>query len=161
METYKMEYMTPIGLIEIVGDEHAIQSILFVDREETNDVANRELPDVMHQCQRELEDYFKGTRLTFTFPVEQEGTPFQLEVWEALTTIPYGETTSYLALATTVGRPKAVRAVGRTNGRNRLSIVVPCHRVIGSNGALTGYAGGVERKEWLLRHEKQHAQRTL
>ena len=160
MGTYKIGYKTPVGMLEIVGTEQAIQSILFVDCEETIDTVNRDLPEVMHQCRRELDEYFKGTRMTFTFPLEQKGTIFQRDVWNSLTTIPYGETTSYLALAKSVGRPKAVRAVGSANGRNRLSIVVPCHRVIGSNGTLTGYAGGVERKEWLLRHEQQYVQRT-
>lgn len=160
MGTYKLDYNSPIGVMELVGTEQVIQSILFVERADISTTPKLELPEVMVRCQSELDEYFRGERTTFTFPIEQTGTPFQCEVWNSLTTIPYGETASYRDLAEQVSRPKAVRAVGSTNGRNRLSIVVPCHRVIGSNGALTGYAGGLWRKEWLLRHEQRIVQQT-
>ncbi|WP_214778662.1 methylated-DNA--[protein]-cysteine S-methyltransferase [Exiguobacterium sp. s22] len=159
METYKLEMKTPIGVIEIVGTEEVIQSILFVERDEVH-LPDQDVPGVLRQCRDELDAYFRGERMTFTFPTEQMGTTFQLEVWGSLQTIPYAETASYRELAERVQRPTAVRAVGATNGRNKLSIVVPCHRVIGSNGKLTGYAGGLWRKEWLLHHEKQVAHST-
>ncbi|WP_214795848.1 MULTISPECIES: methylated-DNA--[protein]-cysteine S-methyltransferase [unclassified Exiguobacterium] len=159
METYKLDMKTPIGVIEIVGTETVIQSILFVAREEAQSPESG-IPNVLRQCKEELAAYFHGDRMTFTFPTEQTGTTFQHDVWKALQTIPYAETASYRELAERVERPAAVRAVGATNGRNKLSIVVPCHRVIGSNGKLTGYAGGLWRKEWLLHHEKQVAHQT-
>ncbi|WP_215113573.1 methylated-DNA--[protein]-cysteine S-methyltransferase [Exiguobacterium sp. s63] len=159
METYKLEMKTPIGVIEIVGTDEVIQSILFVERDEVY-LPDQDVPGVLRQCRDELDAYFRGERMTFTFPTEQIGTTFQLEVWGALQTIPYAETASYRELAERVQRPTAVRAVGATNGRNQLSIVVPCHRVIGSSGKLIGYAGGLWRKEWLLHHEKQVAHST-
>ncbi|MGA9466807.1 MAG: methylated-DNA--[protein]-cysteine S-methyltransferase [Exiguobacterium marinum] len=159
MGTYRLDVETPIGLIEVVGTEKVIQSILFVEREAAQ-LPEPNVPDVLRQCKEELDDYFRGERMTFTFPIEQVGTSFQRDVWSTLQTIPYAETASYRELAERVKRPAAVRAVGATNGRNKLSIVVPCHRVIGSNGKLTGYAGGLWRKEWLLYHEKQVAHQT-
>ncbi|WP_215145476.1 methylated-DNA--[protein]-cysteine S-methyltransferase [Exiguobacterium qingdaonense] len=158
METYKLDMNTPIGILEISGTEDVIQSILFVEREAT--FLEQDVPDVLRQCRDELNAYFRGERMTFTFPTEQIGTDFQREVWSALQTIRFSKTASYRELAERVKRPAAVRAVGATNGRNRLSIVVPCHRVIGSNGKLTGYAGGLWRKEWLLRHEQRIAHPT-
>ncbi|MCT4784510.1 MULTISPECIES: methylated-DNA--[protein]-cysteine S-methyltransferase [Exiguobacterium] len=155
MEIYKLDYVSPIGMMELVATQTAVQSILFVEREEVLFEANDHTPDVLTWCYREIDDYFKGKRRAFTFPVTVEGTMFQRDVWHTLTTIPYAETTSYRELAVKLGRDRAVRAVGSANGRNRLSIVVPCHRVIGSNGTLTGYAGGLWRKEWLLRHEQE------
>jgi methylated-DNA-[protein]-cysteine S-methyltransferase len=103
---------------------------------------------------RELDEYFAGTRSDFEVPLELQGSDFQVEVWTALRAIPYGQTTSYAGIARAVGRPDAVRAVGAANGRNPISIIVPCHRVIGADGSLTGYGWGVERKAWLLQHER-------
>ncbi|WP_214813507.1 MULTISPECIES: methylated-DNA--[protein]-cysteine S-methyltransferase [Exiguobacterium] len=156
MGTYKLDVETPIGVLEIIGAEQVVQSILFVERESKRSM-EQDVPNVLRQCRDELNAYFRGERMTFTFPTEQIGTTFQHDVWDALQTIPYAETASYRELAERVKRPTAVRAVGATNGRNKLSIVVPCHRVIGSTGKLTGYAGGLWRKEWLLQHEKQVA----
>lgn len=155
MEIYKLDYVSPIGMMELVATQTAVQSILFVEREKVLFEANDHTPDVLTWCYREIDDYFKRKRRAFTFPVTVEGTMFQRDVWHTLTTIPYAETTSYRELAVKLGRDRAVRAVGSANGRNRLTIVVPCHRVIGSNGTLTGYAGGLWRKEWLLRHEQE------
>lgn len=154
METYKLDYVSPIGILELVGTATAIRSMMFVDRADVRCDGEGTTPDVLKWCQRELAEYFNGTRQTFTFPYEVEGTMFQQDVWQALATIPYAETISYRELAVKLGRDRAVRAVGSANGRNRLSIVIPCHRVIGSNGTLTGYAGGLWRKDWLLRHEQ-------
>lgn len=161
METYRLDYVSPIGILEIVGTETAIRSILFVERDDVRFETDEMTPDVLKTCHREIEEYFNGRRQTFTFLYEVEGTPFQQDVWRQLATIPYAETTSYRELAMKLGRDRAVRAVGSANGRNRLSIVIPCHRVIGSNGTLTGYAGGLWRKEWLLRHEQKVAYPSL
>ena len=108
----------------------------------------------MEEARDQLRAWFAGRRTTFDLPLRPRGTPFQLSVWRALGEIPYGETSSYRELAVAVGQPSAARAVGAANARNPLSIVVPCHRVIGARGELTGYAGGVERKRWLLEHER-------
>ncbi|WP_256257863.1 MULTISPECIES: methylated-DNA--[protein]-cysteine S-methyltransferase [unclassified Paenibacillus] len=115
------------------------------------------VPRALLVCREELDGYFRGLRRSFTFPYVFAGTPFQQSVWRALMEVPYGTTISYKELAAAVGRPDAVRAVGHANGRNLLSIVIPCHRIIGSNGSLTGYAGGLHRKEWLLRLERDGA----
>ncbi|WIG56494.1 MAG: Methylated-DNA--protein-cysteine methyltransferase [Rhodanobacteraceae bacterium] len=111
----------------------------------------------LHAAARELDEYFAGTRQAFDVPLHPSGTPFQLEVWGALLAIPYGETVSYADIARRIHRPRAVRAVGAANGANPLSIFVPCHRVIGSHGDLTGYGGGLPAKRWLLAHERRHA----
>jgi len=108
---------------------------------------------ILGQAQAQLEEYFAGRRTRFALPLDLHGTPFQVQVWNALVEIPYGTTVSYGALARQIGRPAAVRAVGAANGRNPVAIVVPCHRVIGANGDLTGFGGGIERKRWLLQHE--------
>lgn len=111
----------------------------------------------LHAAARELGEYFAGTRRQFDVPLHPSGTPFQLEVWGALLSIPYGETVSYADIARRIKRPRAVRAVGAANGANPLSIIVPCHRVIGSHGDLVGYGGGLPAKRWLLAHERRHA----
>jgi len=108
------------------------------------------------QVKRQLEEYFAGTRTSFDLPIQPEGTEFQRRVWNALLEIPYGTTISYLELARRIGDEKAARAVGLANGLNPISIIVPCHRVIGADGSLTGYGGGIERKRWLLQHEAKH-----
>jgi len=113
---------------------------------------------LLDQAAAELHAYFDGSRHVFELPLAPRGSPFQLEVWAALARIPFGETRSYAELARAIERPRAVRAVGAANARNPLSLIVPCHRVIGSDGSLTGYAGGVERKRWLLAHESTQLQ---
>ena len=105
----------------------------------------------------QLAEYFAGTRTEFDVPLHASGTPFQQKVWDALTHIPYGETTSYGQTAAAIGTPSASRAVGLANGQNPIPIIVPCHRVVGANGSLTGYGGGLETKRWLLAHEAAHA----
>lgn len=150
---YQLDYESPIGVIEIISTDEAIKSILFSERNAKKFVIDRDTPAVLKECYHQLDEYFKGTRETFTFPIVYAGTDFQNSVWKALTTIPYGETCSYKYIAETIGNEKAIRAVGSANGKNKLSIVIPCHRIIGANGTLTGYAGGLWRKEWLLNHE--------
>lgn len=111
------------------------------------------------EVRRQLDEYFAGQRHQFALPLSPHGTAFQMDVWTALRDIPYGQTTSYGELARQIKRPRAVRAVGAANGANPLAIIVPCHRVIGSNGSLTGYGGGLPAKKWLLAHEQRHAPR--
>lgn len=154
---YKLDYDSPIGVIEIVGTEEAIYSILFSEREELKYTDQKNTPEVLKQCYIQLDQYFKGKRYDFSVPFKIEGTEFQKNVWTALTKIKYAETCSYKDIAISINNEKAIRAVGSANGKNKLSIIIPCHRVIGANGTLTGYAGGLHRKEWLLQHEKQYS----
>lgn len=148
--SYIHSIMTPVGALTIIGDAQAINELTF---REGIAVTHDPLPDTFRRCIEELEAYFAGSLQQFTFPMAQAGTVFQQTVWQQLTMIPYGQTISYLQLAKRINNPKSIRAVGTTNGRNRIAIVVPCHRVIGSDGSLTGYAGGIWRKKWLLEHE--------
>lgn len=138
---------SPIGLLTIVVNEDGhLAELRF-----TRDDVPRQLPTA--NCQpvaRQLDEYFAGKRKTFDIPLAMKGTPFQLAVWNELTRIGYGDTISYAELAHRIGRPAAVRAVGAANGANPIPVIVPCHRVIGTNGSLTGYGGGIERKQWLL-----------
>ncbi|WP_025027876.1 methylated-DNA--[protein]-cysteine S-methyltransferase [Caldalkalibacillus mannanilyticus] len=151
---HQLDLESPIGVIEIVGTDQAIYSIMFSEREGLEHQIQDQTPKVLMECATQLEEYFRGERKGFTFPYHYEGTAFQKNVWKALSSIPYAKTVSYKAIAMTIGSEKSVRAVGSANGKNRLSIVIPCHRIIGSNGNLTGYAGGLWRKEWLLQHER-------
>lgn len=112
---------------------------------------------LIQQCIDQLNEYFEGSRKIFDIPLQQEGTPFQQKVWAQLLNIGYGKTISYLTLSKQIGDTKAIRAVGTTNGKNQIAIIVPCHRVIGSDGSLTGYAGELWRKKWLLEHEGKFA----
>ena len=157
-ERYKVDYQSPIGVIEIVGSNEAIYSILFSEEDILVNSSNEDTPQVIKDCYSQLDEYFKGDRHEFTFPMMIEGTPFQQLVWQSLTTIAYAKTASYKHIAVTMGNEKAIRAVGTANGRNKLSIVIPCHRIIGASGKLVGYAGGLWRKEWLLNHEQQFQQ---
>jgi methylated-DNA-[protein]-cysteine S-methyltransferase len=149
---------TPLGFAAITGDEQGISSILIVDEVQEFDV---EPPSVLADAVTQLHDYFYGQRKTFTFGINPAGTAFQQKVWNELFRIPFGETTSYLSLSKKLGDVKAIRAVASANGKNPLWVVVPCHRVIGSNGSLTGYAGGLWRKKWLLEHENPSNQQSL
>nr|CAA6825906.1 MAG: Methylated-DNA--protein-cysteine methyltransferase (EC [uncultured Thiotrichaceae bacterium] len=141
---------SPIGLVEIEASEQGINRVDFVDTE-TQSINTNSHTDM---CRQQLEEYFTSTRRTFDLTLDQQrGTDFQRSVWERLLEIPYGEQRAYRDIAEALNNPKAVRAVGAANGRNPIAIIVPCHRVIGSNGTLTGYASGLERKAWLLKHE--------
>lgn len=153
---YKVDYESPIGVIEIVGTCEGVHSILFSDGEEKENLIKTETPEVLIECYNQLDEYFKGKRREFSFTYQFNGTSFQQTVWNALTNVPYAKTVSYKDIATSIGNEKAIRAVGNANGKNKLSIVIPCHRIIGSSGKLTGYAGGLWRKEWLLQHEKEN-----
>lgn len=150
---------TPIGPLLLVGDGAALVEIGLPRRGVAPDAPEdaKASKAKLHAAARELDEYFAGTRQQFDVPLRPSGTPFQLEVWGALLTIPYGETTSYAEIALRIRRPRAVRAVGAANGANPLAIIVPCHRVIGSHGNLVGYGGGLPAKRWLLAHERKHA----
>lgn len=158
METYHFFTPTPVGSLLISGTTDHINTLYICDAVDTSLplLSAAALPDIFLQCIAEFEAYFAGARKEFTIPISQTGTPFQQSVWSKLLTIPFGHTTTYLQLAKDLQQPKAIRAVGTTNGKNQLWVVVPCHRVIGSNGTLTGYAGGLWRKKWLLEHESKH-----
>ncbi|WP_105614410.1 methylated-DNA--[protein]-cysteine S-methyltransferase [Vallitalea okinawensis] len=159
---YTLDYKSPIGLIEIIGTDEAITSILFSDdRDNVENMLGEKTPQVMRDCYMEIDAYFKGELEDFSFPYQTSGTEFQKTVWTALTEVPYADTKSYKDIAVSIGNEKAIRAVGSANGKNKLSIVIPCHRIIGSNGKLTGYAGGLWRKEWLLQHEKSVQSKNL
>ena len=153
MKNAAITYMdSPMGKIKIVGDASGIKMITFVDKLQDHDSGI--IPQEVKKCQQQLTEYFKGQRKTFDVKLAPEGTDFQKEVWQALMDIPYGKTSTYAKQAVKLGDIKKIRAVGAANGKNPISIIIPCHRVIGSDGNLTGYAGGLERKAWLLKHEK-------
>ncbi|MBT2215720.1 methylated-DNA--[protein]-cysteine S-methyltransferase [Virgibacillus dakarensis] len=152
---FKVDYKSPIGVIEIAGSTDAIHSILFTNQKSIVHEAQTNSPEVIRTCYQEIDEYFTEKRKEFTFPYSMEGTTFQKDVWHALTNIPYAHTVSYKDIAHSIGNEKAIRAVGNANGKNKLNIVIPCHRVIGTNGKLTGYGGGLWRKEWLLEHEQR------
>ncbi len=193
MEAVKAIYHSPIGLIEIAGNETGIVSLSFVDYAQNeshcrisgdgmpgsmagqdnmaeqckiserggesaagNPENGDSLPGTVRECIKQLDEYFKGERKSFTVRCILSGTPFQKKVMTALAEVPYGATITYAELAERIGNKKAVRAVGGANRKNRLPIIYPCHRVIGSDGSLTGYASGLWRKKWLLEHEKMH-----
>jgi len=141
---------SPIGVLEIAGCDGAICAVNFG---EEAPVAEGSIPDYLAACVRQLEQYFNGTRREFSMRLQPAGTEFQQRVWRTLQTIGFGHVASYGDIALAVGRPDAVRAVGGANGRNPIPVIIPCHRIIGSDRSLTGYGSGVWRKAWLLRHE--------
>ena len=147
-------YDSPLGLLLITATPEAVSSIEFVTEAPAHLNQPRFVPACLEQCRQELQEYFSGHRLTFSFPMQAAGTEFQQQVWELLAAIPFGQTVSYQWLAVQLNNPGAIRAIGSANNKNKLTIVLPCHRVIGSNGQLVGYAGGLWRKQWLLHHER-------
>lgn len=149
---------SPLGFIKIVGDETGITAIKILNSEEK---ITDSMPVELEDCVRQLNDYFAGIRTQFSLKLNPQGTRFQKTVWNEILKIPYGKTSSYLQLSKQLGDVKAIRAVANANGKNPLWIIIPCHRVIGSNGSLTGYAGGLHRKQWLLEHESPHKQQLL
>ena len=149
---------SPVGLLTLVASEHGLAAILWPDDRPGRvrlDIAD-EVPDhpVLQETERQLAEYFAGRRTEFDLPLDPSGTPFQQKVWSALRSIPFGETRTYAEVATQIGHPGAARAVGAASGRNPLSIVAPCHRVVGTGGELTGFAGGLEVKARLLAFER-------
>lgn len=148
---------TPLGIAEITGDENGISTISIADE----GAISENIPVVLQDAVRQLQEYFEEKRINFDFKMNPKGTEFQQKVWQALIEIPFGKTCSYMDLSKKLGDVKAIRAVASANGKNPLWIVVPCHRVIGTDGSLTGYAGGLWRKKWLLEHENPNNQQSL
>ena len=149
---------TPIGFAVIKGDKNGLASISITDEEFE---ISSEIPDLLKDAVQQLNAYFENSQTDFNLKLNPQGTLFQKQVWKVLQEIPFGETNSYLQLSRKLGDEKAIRAVAAANGKNPLWIVVPCHRVIGSDGSLTGYAGGLWRKKWLLEHENTSGQTSL
>ena len=149
---------TPLGRAKIIGDASGILSISILNAEEK---LSTTIPLSLKTCVNQLNEYFEGSRKHFSLKLNPEGTEFQKKVWKQLEHIPFGKTISYLELANQLGDVKSIRAVANANGKNPLWIVIPCHRVIGSDGSLTGYAGGLHRKKWLLEHENPSKQVAL
>ena len=156
---YKLIH-SPVGKLKLVASEKGLVAVLWENdkpnRVRLGEMVLRPSHPVLIEAERQLGEYFTGERTRFSVTLDMRGTSFQRNVWEALLAIPFGETRSYRDLAKTLGNPQATRAVGAANGRNPISIIVPCHRVIGSNGKLTGFAGGLEAKEHLLEIEQGH-----
>jgi len=151
-------YKTPIGTAKIEGDKNGIKSITVID--EIIETSFK-IPNFLQNCVEQLDEYFNGNRTEFNLKLNPQGTDFQKRVWKELLNVPYGKTRSYLEQSKKLGDVKAIRAVASANGKNPIWIVIPCHRIIGSNGSLTGYAGGLWRKKWLLAHESPSPQQSL
>jgi methylated-DNA-[protein]-cysteine S-methyltransferase len=148
---------TPLGIAKIVGDENGISEISALNEGEVSE----SIPTELETCIQQLSEYFEGKRTEFDFKLNPSGTDFQQKVWQELQNIPFGKTINYMDLAKKLGDPKVIRAAASANGKNPLWIAVPCHRVIGTDGSLTGYAGGLWRKKWLLEHENPTTQQSL
>ena len=149
---------TPLGFAEIQGDENGISKIHILNDEIP---LSDEIPEELKDAVNQLQEYFEGSRTYFSLKLNPSGTEFQKKVWQELQEIPFGKSCSYLDLSKKLGDVKAIRAVASANGKNPLWIVIPCHRVIGTDGSLTGYAGGLWRKKWLLEHENPVKQKSL
>jgi len=151
-------YKTPIGTAKIIGNIHGIHTVTVLDEAiETS----TNIPEFLQDCVVQLDEYFKGTRTQFNLKLNPKGTPFQKRVWKELLNVSFGKTRNYLEQSQKLGDPKAIRAVASANGKNPIWIIIPCHRIIGSDGSLTGYAGGLWRKKWLLAHESPAPQQSL
>ncbi len=150
-------FLSPVGYLRFEADNDGLQSLLLNSPPADELAVVPPSHPILVLAHQQLQEYFSGSRHDFTVPLSMNGTEFQLAAWLALQMIPYGKTVSYKAIAEQIGRPKAMRAVGMANNRNPIAIIVPCHRVIGANGQLVGYGGGLDMKQWLLTHEQQHA----
>ncbi len=151
---FKAFYESKPGLIEITAVEKGIISLYFIKKKCNLKSDSKNFPGHLKECIRQLDEFFKGKRMTFDLPLIISGTDFQKKVWNILKKIPFGKTSSYKDIALKAGNVKAVRAVGNANNKNIIAVIIPCHRVIGSDGKLSGYAGGVKIKKWLLEHER-------
>ena len=174
---YKLLIPSPVGMLEIAGTEKGVVSVNFARKDApakmpakkgvsgkgapvksaAKSAQSASVPAPLRDCARQLEEYFAGHRKSFDCSLDLQGTDFQKKVWRALMKVPYGKTASYGKIARAVGRPGAARAVGGANHNNPVAVIVPCHRIIGADGSLTGYGAGIERKAWLLEHEKKSA----
>lgn len=150
---------TPIGVIEITGNSEGLSAVLFIDAKTI--IISEKIPEELNDVVVQLSEYFEGKRRIFSLKLSPQGTDFQKRVWKQLEEIPFGKTMSYQQMATKLGDSKVIRAAASANGKNPISIIIPCHRVIGSDGSLTGYAGGLHRKKWLLEHESNSSQQSL
>ncbi|MGG9962378.1 methylated-DNA--[protein]-cysteine S-methyltransferase [Ferruginibacter sp. SUN106] len=156
-------YQSPVGVLELRSNGDTLSHLLFCNSWKGNAINEADInftvpsSTAIQNCITQLDEYFAGKRMEFSMDIVQEGTAFQQTVWKELCNIPYGKTISYLELSKRIGNVKAIRAVGTANGTNHVSIIVPCHRVIGSNGSLVGYGGDLWRKKWLLEHEAKYA----
>ena len=162
MQLVYMYMDSPVGALKLVAHDHALVAVMW-DNEDHKRVRLAELVEnqqhpMLHQVKQQLQEYFAGQRQQFDLPLDFQGTAFQQQVWQALLQIPYGETRSYKQIAFQLGNEKAVRAVGAANGKNPISIIAPCHRVIGSGGAMVGFAGGLDKKQILLSLEQGQIQ---
>lgn len=155
---YTSSLQTAIGWLEIITDDFSLRRIAFVDLPSGSSEGQ---PQILLETIQQLEAYFAGKRKTFHLDLRPEGTEFQKKTWDAVREVEYGKTATYLEIALKTGSKNNTRAVGLANGKNPLPIVVPCHRIIGSNGKLTGYSGGLDKKRWLLLHEKNHSQNEI
>jgi methylated-DNA-[protein]-cysteine S-methyltransferase len=150
------EYPSPVGILTLVASDAGLQGVWWPDDARLTQTGELQ-PDhpVLAQAKTELDEYFAGRRTTFDVPLDPSGTDFQRSAWDVLRTIPYAQTMTYAQQAAQLGDPAKARAVGAANGRNPISIIVPCHRVVGASGALTGFAGGLDAKQWLLQFERE------
>lgn len=151
MNLYTLCFDSPIGVLEIETNENSLLSVSIIDKKRK---ASKIIPLIARETYKQLNEYFKGTRTKFNLRILLEGTEFQKKVWNQLINIPYGQIETYRGIAENIGNIKASRAVGNANNKNKILIIVPCHRVIASSGKLNGYREGIEKKEWLLNHEK-------
>lgn len=156
---FTAHYVSDIGIVEVIGTEQGILSVNFREKRPTRIPETSSLPPVITACLKQLDEYFRGGRKSFSLRLCLRGTDFQQKVWRHLLKIPYGETASYKDVAEAIGHPRATRAVGGANHDNAIGIIIPCHRVIGYDGRLVGYGGGLWRKEWLLQHERRFSGR--
>ena len=158
MNYYQTCMPSPVGELTLLGSDAGLCAVMWENEKENRvwkpDSVKKKSHPVLEGAMIQLSEYFADTRVSFDVPLDLHGTEFQLEVWNALADIPYGKTISYAIQAQRLGRPQAMRAVGAANGRNPISIILPCHRVVGANGSLTGFAAGIDTKKWLLDHEK-------
>lgn len=150
---YYTYYQSPLGMLKLGGTDQYICELSFVDDKEQVIHGEPGISDILHHCTEQLIEFFNGKRRKFDIPVSQTGTAFQQKVWNELLNINFGKTISYLELAKALGDPKVIRAAASSNGKNKIAIIIPCHRVIGSDKSLIGYSGGLWRKKWLLQHE--------
>ena len=152
--TFYTNYNSPVGWLKLTSTTDSLLSVSFEEMQGEN---LSEIPQILKESVQQLDEYFKGNRKEFKLKLAPEGTDFQQKIWKLVDNVKYGQTASYLDISIQSGSEKNTRAVGLANGKNPIPIIIPCHRIIGSNGKLTGYAGGLERKRWLLLHEQQHS----
>lgn len=146
-------YSSPIGVLEISGNPDGLTSVRFIDEAQPSQLVHPNLPDLFIECHQQLDDYFQGKRTGFSLPLQVQGTDFQQQVWGKIRSTPLGSTITYKSLAESINKPAAIRAVGSATGKNQFALLIPCHRIVGSDGQLHGFAWGVWRKKWLLQHE--------